>query len=100
MKSKNFKKNIGLLTSSFLPSLGGVEIGLHNLSKKMILKGYYPIIFTSWKHKSNLDKLNINLPYKVIPFPPKFLYLINIWPSFFFIFKQFNFKILEMEIQD
>lgn len=83
MKSKNFKKHIGLLTSSFLPSLGGVEIGLHNLSKKMILKGYYPIIFTSWKHKSNLDKLNINLPYKVISFPPKFLYLINICPSFF-----------------
>ena len=34
---KKQSKAIGLLTSSFLPNLGGVEIGIHNIAKNLIL---------------------------------------------------------------
>ena len=50
MKKQSLKQ-IGLLTSSFLPNLGGVEIGIHNIAKNLILTGHSPIVFTSWLHK-------------------------------------------------
>lgn len=80
---KQSSKQIGLLTSSFLPNLGGVEIGIHNIAKNLILIGHNPIVFTSWLHKKNLKKNNLKLSYKVISFPPRFLYLINVWPNLF-----------------
>ena len=55
---KQSSKQIGLLTSSFLPNLGGVEIGIHNIAKNLILIGHNPIVFTSWLHKKNLKKNN------------------------------------------
>lgn len=64
------KLNICLLTSSFLPSIGGAEIGLHNICLQLLKKGHNPIVITSFSHLKNLKKQNFLLPYKVISFPP------------------------------
>ena len=67
---------IGLFSSSFLPQIGGVEVGLHNIANQLISKGYKPIIITSFSHTLNLKKMKIKLPYKVIAYPPKIFFLI------------------------
>ena len=74
--------NIALPISSFLPSLGGAEIGLHNICIKLKEKGHNPTVITSFLHKKKILKEGIKLPYKVISYPPKI----------FFIFKH-NFQI-------
>ncbi len=80
---------IGLFSSSFLPQIGGVEVGLHNIANQLISKGHKPIIITSFSHIINLKKMKINLPYKVIAYPPKIF-------SLFFKYPMFGQKILEL----
>jgi glycosyltransferase involved in cell wall biosynthesis len=71
---------IGLFSSSFLPQIGGVEVGLHNIANQLISKGYKPIIITSFSHTLNLKKMKIKLPYKVIAYPPKIFSLFLKYP--------------------
>ena len=80
---------IGLFSSSFLPEIGGVEVGLHNIANQLISKGHKPIIITSFKHTLNLKKMKIKLPYKVIAYPPKIF-------SLFFKYPFLGQKILEL----
>ncbi len=35
---------IGMPTSTFLPALGGVEIGLHNIATRLLARGHTPVI--------------------------------------------------------
>ena len=77
--------NIGLPTSTFLPSLGGVEVGLHNIAIRLLKKGHNPIIIAPYS-QARILKEKWNLPYKVISFPPKVFTIINRWPNIgFFI---------------
>ena len=62
---------IALPISSFLPSLGGAEIGLHNICLNLKEKGHHPTVITSFSHKREILKKRIVLPYKVISYPPK-----------------------------
>ncbi len=76
--------NIGLPTSTFLPSLGGVEVGLHNIAIRLLEKGHNPIIIAPYSQARVLKK-TWNLPYKVISFPPKLFYIYSKWPKFGFL---------------
>ena len=62
---------IALPSSSFLPSIGGAEVGLHNICLKLIKKGHIPFVITSYSHYKKLKIMNLALPYKVISLPPK-----------------------------
>lgn len=71
---------IALLISSYLPKLGGAEVGLHNIALQLIQKGHEPIVITSYKHVQALKKEKWRLPYKIIPYPPKTLSLYKNYP--------------------
>lgn len=64
------KLTIGFPTSSFLPGLGGVEVGLHNIVLRMQQRGHRPIVMVTAPHYTALQK-GWSLPYEVISFPPK-----------------------------
>ncbi len=78
---------IALPTSSFLPSLGGAEIGLHNICLKLIEKGHTPFVITSYSHKKKNEILNFSFPYKIISLPPKIssIFEKNFKIGFFFL---------------
>ena len=43
------KLKIGIITSTFLPSIGGSQIGLHVIAKSLNLLGHKIIIFVPFK---------------------------------------------------
>ena len=48
MINKNKAKlKIALPILSFLPNLGGMEVGLHNLATQLLRKGHKPVVITS-----------------------------------------------------
>ena len=64
-------RNIALPISSFLPNLGGAEVGLHNIACKLTERGYRPVVMAPAPHVNSLREKGWQLPYKVEPFPPK-----------------------------
>ncbi len=73
-------KKIALLTSTFFPSIGGVEVGIHNIALRLISKGFKPVVIAPYNSKSfeYLDKL----PYEVYILPPKIFHLFSYLPEF------------------
>ena len=69
---------IALPITSFLPNLGGMEVGAHNLAKNLLSLGHEPIVITSYSIFRKLKKKKISLPYKVICFYPLILSIFNI----------------------
>jgi glycosyltransferase involved in cell wall biosynthesis len=69
---------IALPVTSFLPNLGGMEVGVHNLAKNLLSLGHEPIVITSYSIFRKLKKKKISLPYKVIFFYPFILSIFNI----------------------
>ena len=69
-----------LLISSFLPKLGGAEVGLHNIALQLIKKGHEPIVITSYKHVQSLKKEKWSIPYEIICYPPKILTFYKNYP--------------------
>ena len=63
---------IALPTPSFLPAIGGAEVGLHNIAKTLKAKGHEPYIITSFKHAMSLRRMEAP-PYTVLYYPPKLL---------------------------
>ena len=66
---------IGLPISSFLPALGGMEVGLHNIASRLAARGHRPIVMAPAGHVRNLFAIGMQLPYTVQVFPPKILTL-------------------------
>lgn len=64
-------KTIGFLISSFLPNLGGIEVGLHNIAMRVQKLGYKAVIFAPYEHVKLLREQGWNLPYEVVALPPK-----------------------------
>ncbi len=64
------KLTIAFPTSSFLPGLGGVEVGLHNIALRMQQRCHRPIVMVTAPHYAALQT-GWSLPYEVISFPPK-----------------------------
>ena len=101
------KLKIAFLTSTFLPSIGGAQIGLHNICLGLKNLGHEPIVIIPYGCYLKLKKQKWNLPYKMISLPPKFFRLYYHFPNFgiFFIKKyigyinyrlKFNFWISNM----
>ncbi|SVD88919.1 uncharacterized protein METZ01_LOCUS441773, partial [marine metagenome] len=48
---------VALPTSTFLPSIGGVEIGLHNIARGLSSRGHQPVVIAPASHVYRLRKL-------------------------------------------
>lgn len=75
------EKRIALLISSFLPNLGGMEVGLHNIAIRLKKRGYIPVVIAPYSHVKKLKTLGWNLPYKVEASPPKLWSILQLWPK-------------------
>ncbi len=65
------KLKIGILTSTFLPSIGGSQIGLHVIAKSLNVLGHKIIVFVPFKTFIKLKRKKWILDYTVLPLPPK-----------------------------
>lgn len=65
------QKTIGFLISSFLPNLGGIEVGLHNIAMRVQKLGYKAVIFAPHEHVKILRAEGWNLPYEIVAIPPR-----------------------------
>jgi glycogen(starch) synthase len=72
---------IGLPTSSFLPSLGGAEVGLHNIAKRLAARGHRPFVFAPASNVRALRQSGTKLPYEVVSLPPKLMMLVERAPE-------------------
>lgn len=70
---------VALPTSTFLPGLGGVEVGLHNIALRLQKRGHRPVVIAQAPHLAVLRK-SWSLPYEVIAFPPKAFGLLRRMP--------------------
>ena len=61
---------IAMPAPGFFPNLGGAEIGLHNVAKRLKNRGHRPVVISSWKHVRALRKRGIVMPYEVVAYPP------------------------------
>lgn len=87
-------RKVALLTSTFFPSIGGVEVGIHNIALRLLTKGIEPIVIAPYQSK--YFKELKNLPYKVYILPPKFFHLYTKLPNFMAkIFYNFAYKYLQ-----
>lgn len=72
--TKKVTKNrvaIAMPISSFLPNLGGMEVGLHNIASRLANKGLRPIVIAPRPHVDRLKDIGWALPYEVEAFPNK-----------------------------
>ena len=73
--------NVALPTSSFLPNLGGVEVGLHNIAARLAARGHRPLVIAPAATVRQLRHTGWQLPYRVIAMPPKTIALAQRWPD-------------------
>lgn len=72
-------KKIALLISSFLPNMGGIEVGLHNIAVRLQNHGLEPVVIAPYPHVKALAKKGWHLPYKVEALPPKIWSILARW---------------------
>lgn len=81
---------IALPTSSFLPNLGGAEVGLHNIASRLVALGHNAVVIVPFSHYRRLQAIGWRLPYEVIPFPPRFWAIFEKFPRVgFYLSKRF-----------
>lgn len=72
---------IALPISTFLPTVGGAEIGLHTIATELAAEGHQPVVVAPWSHWRQLRSQGWELPYKVIPMPPRVQMVSRIAPN-------------------
>lgn len=78
--SKQPVRKVALLTSTFLPAHGGVEVGLHNIALRLQRRGIQPVVIAPFSsRKAHSD---FGLTYKVVTLPPRFFKLFDYLPVF------------------
>ncbi len=70
-------RTIALPISSFLPNLGGAEVGLHNIACKLVERGLRPVVMAPAPHVRQLRDRGWQLPYTVEALPPKVWSLLH-----------------------
>ena len=88
---------IALPILSFLPNIGGMEVGLHNLATQLKRKGYEPIVITSYSIHKKLKKSRFNLGYEVTNFPPLVFSLFKLSTFLGFIYFEKIFQFLNFK---
>lgn len=73
---------VALPTSTFLPSLGGVEVGLHNIASRLASRGHQPCVMAPASNVAALRREGRSFAYRLIAFPPKTLTLTQHAPGF------------------
>ncbi|MBC7905492.1 MAG: glycosyltransferase family 4 protein [Rhodospirillaceae bacterium] len=73
--------SIALPTSTFLPGLGGAEVGLHNIALRLVERGHRPVVIVPAPHAAQLKRDDWQLPYPVVAFPPKVWGLLHRFPG-------------------
>ena len=82
--------SIALPIPSFLPKMGGAEVGLHNIAAGLRRLGHRPVVITAAPHVRRLRRKGWRLPYETVPFPPKIWGLLRHWPAAgSFLFEQY-----------
>lgn len=62
---------IAMPTPAFLPNLGGMEVGLHNIASRLIARGHNPCVIMPATHYQALKNADYKLNYQIAPFWPK-----------------------------
>ncbi len=60
---------IGLLSPTFLPNTGGVQVGLHNIALRLQARGHRPVVVTASHYVRQLETLGWTLPYALAGLP-------------------------------
>ena len=77
-------QTIAMPISSFLPNLGGAEVGLHNIASRLQDRGHFPVVMAPAPHVARLETEGWSLPYAVKALPPKAWSLLRRSPRFGF----------------
>ena len=74
---------VALPTSSFLPDLGGVAVGLHNIAARLEARGHRPLVLAPYGLTRRLGREGWRLPYRIAGLPPRAGWLMDRapWPS-------------------
>ncbi|MBT06344.1 MAG: hypothetical protein CMM32_05435 [Rhodospirillaceae bacterium] len=72
---------IALPTSTFLPAIGGVEIGLHNIASGLLAQGHTPIVIAPATNVRQIQETGRRLAYKLITMPPKTISFTQNFPE-------------------
>ena len=81
---------VAMPTSTFLPDLGGAQVGLHNIAIRLISRGWRPLLIVPAGCWLRLKKGRWDLPYDVLPLPPKLRSLIMLpGHTGFFLIEQY-----------
>ena len=80
------------MISSFLPNMGGMEVGLHNIAIRLSALGFEPIVICPYSCAKGVRAKNWSFPYKIEPMPPKIFSFIEFWP--YLGFRIFNLYLL------
>ena len=94
--NKKKKLKIAIISSTYLPSIGGSQIGIHNICLGLIKLGHEPIIIIPYGCYRKLKKQKWSLSYKIIPLPPKILRLYFFLPDIFIYFIKNYLKFLNL----
>ena len=87
-------KRIALMISSFLPNMGGMEVGLHNIAIRLSALGFEPVVICPYSCARSVKVKEWSLPYKIEPLPPKIFSLLKFWP--YLGLKLFNLYLLHL----
>ena len=68
------------MISSFLPNMGGMEVGLHNIAIRLSALGFEPVVICPYSCARSVKVKEWSLPYKIEPMPPKIFSLLKFWP--------------------
>ncbi len=83
-------RTIAMPISSFLPNLGGAEVGLHNIACKLIERGWHPVVMAPASHVRRLRGDGWRLPYELRALPPKAWTLLRRSPALgFFVLDRY-----------
>lgn len=73
--------NVALPISSFLPDLGGMEVGLHNIALRLVDRGMRPVVIAPAPQVERLKQMGWELPYPVHAYPRRLFSLLHRVPS-------------------
>ena len=90
---------IALPTSTFLPAVGGVEIGLHNIASELLVQGHTPIVIAPASNVRQIHKTGRKLAYKLITMPPKTISFTQKYPEAATLLLASFFRILQLLIK-
>lgn len=77
--TEHVRPRVALLTSVFFPTLGGVQVGLHNIAMRLLARGYDPVVIAPFGASRFRERAS--LPYRVHVLPPKFFSLFRFLPA-------------------